>query len=347
MPQCSSRSVAVLVVLADEPRPSLCDPSLQGVGVPRFQLPSDLGQLAGHTRQRASHRLRVGDQDVRPQLRIAPGDAGEVSEAGPRHVPRSRGCFPERPREREGENMGNVAHPCHLAVVARRIAADHPGPDGPPQGLHPLDRRRRVPGRRGHDAHRAGEEIGPGVVRPLLVAAGHGMGAHVAHAGGKQPRERVGQQRLHAADVGDQGARRQARGGLGEQPSHGADGRRQDHQVRAGRRLRRIERHPIHQPALAGPPQRLGAAPAAHHLAGQPALAGGPRQGAAEQAEAQHGEPFEPEGRVRHEPSSAIRRSAFTSRSFSSGSPIVIRTCSGIPKPPSGRTITPSRSSRS
>jgi hypothetical protein len=288
--------------------------------ISRFDGARQLLQRGGRGLERRRDRLAIGRQDVGPQLRIAPGDAGEAGEAGAGHL----GGTPRRLRQRagkgEGEQVRNVTRPGHFGVVALGVAAHHPGAERAPEGNHALDGVRVPLG--GDDAGSPLEEVGPRKAHAPFVAAGHRVGAHVVHARRHHARQAGADGGLHAADVGHDRAFGEPRPQPVEHGGHRMHGRREHHEVGPARDV--FEREDlVHRPAA----ERLGLG---LRLARRPcdrprdaARARGESHRAPQQPQPHHRDPREER---RHAVPSMRRRNAFTSRSFSSGSPMLMRT---------------------
>src|SRR5262249_22304446 len=149
--------------------------------------------------------------------------------------------------------------------------------------------------------------------------------------------QRFAERALHTADVGDDAALAERGRRAAQQLRHGAERRREDDEVGARDQALDLGARFVDDAGALGRGRARGmardAAPAARDA--PRACACGHR--APEEAEAPHRHALEG-GSAHAFP--RTRRSAATSRSFSSLVPIVTRTWSGMPKPASGRTIT-------
>ena len=100
--------------------------------------------------------------------------------------------------------------------------------------LDPLQKRHIVALRRHQHHGRALEEVGPGVFKARVVGTGHGMAAHIGKAVLlRQGEDGLADHPLGAAEIDDQGGRRQIRGPL-PQILHGGLGRDGQQQQVAG-----------------------------------------------------------------------------------------------------------------
>ena len=303
----------------------------------------------GPRREPVRERRAVREQDLRPQRRGAPGDAGRVAEAAAGVVERRpplRARAPRRADQRPGDEVREVRDPREQLVVHRRRHLLDARPDGLPQRPHARERRRVGRGGGRQDADAAAEEVrarGPG---PRGLGPGDGVRAD--DRADLRPRrlqlpERL---RLHAADVGEHRTRPRVRRERGGDAGARGERRREDDHVR-GRGLARVARHAVDEPARACRLQALLAAAEAEHRARGLRPAGGGRERAADQPDARD---REARGRglrraLHGAPAARVSPSAFRKRSFSSGRPTVTRRCSGKPYASIGRTITPRRRS--
>ena len=226
----------------------------------------------------------------------------------------------ERAREGEGQHVGYVAHPGDLGVVLRRVAVYHMRAERAPESAGPLER--DGVGRARHDAGRALEEIGAGMLEAAQMAARHRVRSDVAHAAGQQARQRLAEHGLHAADVGDDAAGAQHRRDPLHDLGHREHRRREHDQVRLARGFG-VAPAGVDRAAPQRSRQRIRAARGAHDPPGHAPRLRRERDRAAEQAQPQHRDTLEAR---RQFPASRSRRSASIKRSFSLRRPTLMRT---------------------
>ena len=293
----------------------------------------------------AASALRFAREDVGPQLGIALRDAREVPEARARDGLRRRPARPRARRRRRRPARGGVAHPGDLGVVLRRVAVYHARAERAPE-FRGAARRRRRPRRCVDDAGRALEEVRARVLEAAQVAARHRVRADVAHAGRQQARQRLARARAFTlpTSVTMLPARSTGADPLHEL-GHRAHRRREHHQVRARdarfgissrlRRRRRAQRRGGASALRVAPPRARAAPRACAASATEPPSRPRPSTATRSKRGVNSALLAQAAQRLDHEPLVLL----WAARSL-------MRTWSGIPKPASGRTITPSRSRR-
>ena len=142
----------------------------------------------------------------------------------------------------------------------------------------------------GEDGDAALEQIGRGVARPDLLAAGQGMAAQEAAAAGQPVVQGLDDRLLRAAGVGNQRALAAVLGRLANVVDDPADGRADDDQVGLGHALGQVDRRVGHGPDPAGDAQAGLAASDADDPLGQSPLAQGQADRPADQADADDGD---------------------------------------------------------
>ena len=126
--------------------------------------------------------------------------------------------------------MRDVADGGDDLVVFRRAGLVQDGAEPRPEGPHGPQGGFGLVAARGQEAHPAFEEFRGRVARAGLLAPGHRVGAD-ERIGGRQEAGGFEDRAFHAAGVGHDGARRQARADRPESFFDRVDGRRHDHQV--------------------------------------------------------------------------------------------------------------------
>ena len=224
-----------------------------------------------------------------------------------------------------------MTHPGHLRIVVRRVPQHHASPESAPEVADAVAS--AYVGTSPHDARRSLEQVGPRVFEPALMAARHRMRTDVVSTARKQTGKRLRQGRLHASHVRHQRALPQSRRDGAQQLVHRGDRRRQHHEVRPVHRLVEASRlvdgaAPERRLEHVSPSRRT------HDACRDPPGPGRHRDRPPQQAEPQHRDALEarrherspPPSSAPRRPASRRRRSALTRRSFSSGSPTLMRT---------------------
>ena len=186
-----------------------------------------------------------------------------------------------------------MAHLRQQSVVHRGVHLFDPHPDAFPQRAHTSQGTAvgRV-GRRQH-AQTAVEqrlERGPG---PGVLGAGNRVRGYAVNHRWEKGVQRIDDRLFDAAGVGHDAAGRQ----MGQETAHDRPGRldrhRQQNQVGSARRLGRVERVPVDQPALQGDLEIGLGTPEADRLADEAAGLGRQTERPANQADSGNEHPFE------------------------------------------------------
>ena len=227
-----------------------------------------------------------------------------------------------------GDEMRHVAGDGEHEVVVLRVHDLDVGPARAPERGQLVDRGLVGALRRSQDAPAAVEQVGEAGFGAGMLGAGDGMAGDEMHALGHVGPHVAQHRALDRADVGQDGARAQVRTHRLRERAAGADGRAEDHEVGAARRLRRRRIDRAHQAQPQRGVARLLALRMADDGARQPAPPHGVGERRPDQPDADQRHALE--HRRRHDRPRKLASAATTLR-LSSDVPMVMRRQWGRP----------------